>query len=93
LQPDSDEPDTRIKVPIELAIPREDQLSLDCDLEGNEGANRWFAYPRWSKNEKVIVFYASPSLHIYHVEDGSTVKVSTQEAADCPYPHMEATLE
>ena len=56
-----------------------------------EGANRWFAYPRWSKDEKVIVYHASPSLYIYNVEDGSTVKVSTQEAADYRYPHMEAT--
>ncbi len=56
-----------------------------------EGANRWFAYPRWSQDEKVIVYHASPSLYIYNVEDGSTVKVSTQEGADYRYPHMEAT--
>jgi len=56
-----------------------------------EGANRWFAYPRWSKDEKAIVYHASPSLYIYNVEDGSTVKVSTQEGADYRYPHMEAT--
>ncbi len=56
-----------------------------------EGANRWFAYPRWSKDEKVIVYHASPSLYLYNVEDGSTVKVSTQEGADYRYPHMEAT--
>lgn len=56
-----------------------------------EGANRWFAYPRWSNDEKVIVYQASPSLHIYNVEDGSTVKVSTQEGTDYRYPHMEAT--
>ena len=55
-----------------------------------EGANRWFAYPRWSKDEKVIVYHASPSLYIYNVEDGSTGKVSTQEGADYRYPHMEA---
>lgn len=54
-----------------------------------EGVNRWFAYPRWSKDEKVIVYHASPSLYIYHVEDGSTVRVSTQEGADYRYPHME----
>ena len=56
-----------------------------------KGANRWFAYPRWSKDEKVIVYHASPSLYIYRVEDGSTVKVSTQDGADYRYPHMEAT--
>ena len=56
-----------------------------------EGANRWFAYPRWSKDEKTIVYHASPSLYVYNVKDGSTVKVSTQEGADYRYPHMEAT--
>ncbi len=56
-----------------------------------EGTNRWFAYPRWSKDESVIVYHASPSLYVYNVEDGSTVKVSTQEGADYRYPHMEAT--
>jgi Tol biopolymer transport system component len=56
-----------------------------------KGANRWFAYPRWSKDEKVIVYHASPSLYIYRMEDGSTVKVSTQDGADYRYPHMEAT--
>ncbi len=56
-----------------------------------EGANRWFAYPRWSKDEQVIVYHASPSLYIYNVKDGSTAKVSTQEGADYRYPHMEAT--
>jgi len=56
-----------------------------------EGANRWFAYPRWSKDEQVIVYHASPSLYVYNVKDGSTAKVSTQEGADYRYPHMEAT--
>jgi len=56
-----------------------------------EGANRWFAYPRWSKDEKVIVYHASPSLYIYNVEDGTTMKVSTKGGADYRYPHMEAT--
>lgn len=55
-----------------------------------EGANRWFAYPRWTKDERMIVFHASPSLYIYNVEDGSTAKVSTQEGADYRYPHLEA---
>ena len=56
-----------------------------------EGANRWFAYPRWTKDEQAIVYHASPSLYIYSVKDGSTAKVSTQEGADYRYPHMEAT--
>jgi len=56
-----------------------------------EGANRWFAYPRWSKDETAIVYHASPSLYIYSLKDGSTQKVSTKDGADYRYPHMEAT--
>lgn len=56
-----------------------------------EGANRWFAYPRWTKDEKAIVYHASPSLYLYRLEDGSTVKVSTKDGADYRYPHCEAT--
>ena len=56
-----------------------------------EGANRWFAYPRWTKDEKAIVYHASPSLYMYKLEDGSTVQVSTKEGADYRYPHCEAT--
>jgi len=56
-----------------------------------QGANRWFAYPRWSKDEKAIVYHASPSLYLYTLEDESTVKVSTKDGADYRYPHMEAT--
>ena len=55
-----------------------------------EGANRWFAYPRWSKDEKAIVYHASPSLYLYTLEDGRTVKVSTRDGADYRYPHCEA---
>ena len=56
-----------------------------------EGANRWFAYPRWSKDETAIVYHASPSLYLYTVKDGTTVKVSARDGADYRYPHMEAT--
>ena len=56
-----------------------------------EGANRWFAYPRWTKGEKAIVYHASPSLYLYTLEDGTTVKVSTNDTADYRYPHCEAT--
>ena len=55
-----------------------------------EGANRWFAYPRWIKDETAIVYHASPSLYLYALEDGSTVKVSTNANADYRYPHCEA---
>ena len=56
-----------------------------------EGANRWFAYPRWTKDETAIVYHASPSLYLYTLEDGSTRKVSTNPRADYRYPHCEAT--
>ena len=56
-----------------------------------KGANRWFAYPRWTKDETAIVYHASPSLYLYTLEDGSTVKVSTNDGADYRYPHCEAT--
>jgi len=56
-----------------------------------EGANRWFAYPRWTKDEGAIVYHASPSLYLYTLKDGSTTKVSTKNGADYRYPHGEAT--
>ena len=56
-----------------------------------EGANRWFAYPRWTKDEAAIVYHASPSLYLYTLKDGSTAKVSTNDGADYRYPHCEAT--
>jgi hypothetical protein len=55
-----------------------------------EGANRWFAYPRWTKDETAIVYHASPSLYLYTLKDGSTRKVSTNNKADYRYPHCEA---
>jgi len=54
-----------------------------------EGANRWFAYPRWTKDEAAIVYHASPSLYLYTLKDGSTRKVSTKDGADYRYPHCE----
>ncbi len=54
------------------------------------GANRWFAYPRWTGDETAIVYHASPSLYLYTLKDGSTVKVSTNDSADYRYPHCEA---
>ncbi|MDA1052944.1 MAG: hypothetical protein O3C40_21030 [Planctomycetota bacterium] len=56
-----------------------------------KGANRWFAYPRWTKDEKAIVYHASPSLYLYTLADENTVKVSTSDGADYRYPHGEAT--
>ena len=54
-----------------------------------ERKNRWFAYPRWTKGEKAIVYHASPSLYLYTLADGSTVRVSTNPRADYRYPHGE----
>jgi hypothetical protein len=56
-----------------------------------EGANRWFAYPRWTNDEEAIVYHASPSLYLYTLADGATVKVSTKDGADYRYPHCQAT--
>jgi len=56
-----------------------------------EGANRWFAYPRWTKDEAAIVYHASPSLYMYTLENGTTAKVSMKDGADYRYPHCEAT--
>ena len=55
-----------------------------------EGADRWFAYPRWTKDEAAIVYHASPSLFLYTLKDGSTRQVSTNPRADYRYPHCEA---
>jgi Tol biopolymer transport system component len=56
-----------------------------------EGENRWFADPRWTKDESAIVYHASPALYLYSLEDQSTIKVSTDPRADYRYPHCEAT--
>jgi hypothetical protein len=60
-------------------------------IANKEGTNRWFAYPRWTKDEKAIVYHASPSLYLYTLADENTVKVSTSDGADYRYPHSEAT--
>ena len=36
--------------------------------------------PRWTKDENAIVYHASPSLYLYNVKDGSTIKVSFDNA-------------
>ncbi|TWT81016.1 Protein TolB [Planctomycetes bacterium CA13] len=59
---------------------------------GNPG---WFAYPRWTKDEKAIVYHANETgkgkLFLYTLKDGSTKQVSTNNNADYRYPHTEAT--
>jgi hypothetical protein len=49
-----------------------------------EGAKRWFAYPRWTKDEKAIVYHASPSLFLYTLADKNTVRVSTSDGGRLP---------
>ena len=50
---------------------------------------QWFAYPRWTKGEKAIVYHASRALYLYTLKDGSTKRVSTNPRADYRYPHGE----
>ena len=55
----------------------------------------WFAYPRWTKDEKEIVYHGHSAgkrpLFLYNVKEGATRKVSTDDGADYRYPHGEAT--
>ena len=67
------------------------RISNPKPIANEEGKNRWFAYPRWTKDESAIVYHASPALYLYTLKDGSTIKVSTDPKADYRYPHCEAT--
>ncbi|MEM8885354.1 MAG: hypothetical protein AAGD14_14895 [Planctomycetota bacterium] len=53
----------------------------------------WFAYPRWTKGEKAIVYHAhekgTRSLRLYTLKDGSTMQASVDPKADYRYPHGE----
>ena len=54
----------------------------------------WFAYPRWIDGEAAVVYHSGETgknqLYVYRLEDGSTLRVSTQAGADYRYPHGEA---
>jgi len=50
---------------------------------------QWFAYPRWTKGEKAIVYHAARALYLYNLKDGKTTRVSTNPRADYRYPHGE----
>ena len=65
-------------------------ITNEKPFANEEKKDRWFAYPRWTKDEKAIVYQASPSLYLYRLKDESTRKVSTTVGADYRYPHMEA---
>ena len=56
-----------------------------------EGKSIWYAYPRWTKDEKAIVYHAGGSLYLYTLENKKTVKISKEAGADYRYPHGEAT--
>jgi len=56
-----------------------------------EGKNVWFAYPRWTKDAREIVYHAGGKLFLHKLADASTRKVSTDNKADYRYPHGEAT--
>ena len=55
-----------------------------------EGKSIWYAYPRWTKDEKAIIYHAGGSLYLYTLEDKKTVKISKEAGADYRYPHGEA---
>ncbi len=64
-------------------------------IANKERKEAWFAYPRWTKDEKAIVYHAhergGTGLYLYTLKDGVTRKVSTNPRADYRYPHGEAT--
>jgi hypothetical protein len=55
----------------------------------------WFAYPRFTKDEKEIIYHGHAAgkraLYLYNIEKRITRKVSTDDGADYRYPHGEAT--
>ena len=65
-------------------------ISKAKPFANEEGKNIWFAYPRWTKDEKAIVYHAGRALYLYTLKDGSTRKVSTDAKADYRYPHGES---
>ena len=61
----------------------------------NEERKRfWYAYPRWIHGESAVVYHLNNTgkgqLYVYHLEDGSTKRVSPNADADYRYPHGEA---
>ena len=66
-------------------------ISNPVAFANEEGAKVWFAYPRWTPDEKAIVYHAGKKLFLYTLADQSTIQVSTDNEADYRYPHGEAT--
>ena len=54
-----------------------------------------YLYPRWTKDQSAVVYHCSRSgtkqLYMYRLEDGSTVRVSTDPESNYMFPHGEAT--
>lgn len=54
-----------------------------------------FLYPRWTKDEGAVVYHSKKGgtnqLYMYRVEDGSTIRVSTDPDANYMFPHGEET--
>lgn len=66
-------------------------VSNAVPFANDEGRNAWFAYPRWTPDEKAIMYHAARKLYLYTLADRSTRQVSTDGKADYRYPHGEAT--
>ena len=61
----------------------------------NEASDRGtlYLYPRWTKDESAVVYHCNKTgknqLYMYRLEDGSTVRVSTNSNANYMFPHGE----
>lgn len=55
----------------------------------------WYAYPRWTKDGKAIIYFANTTgkgkLYLYTLRTGKTKQISTNDSVDYRYPHGEAT--
>ena len=54
-----------------------------------KGKPVWFAYPRFTKDGKAIVYHAGKKLFLHTPGDRATRQVSTDDEADYRYPHGE----
>ena len=62
-------------------------------IANEERKSVWFAYPRWTKDGKAVIYHANTTgkgqLFLYTLKDGTTKKVSTNDNIDYRYPHGE----
>jgi Tol biopolymer transport system component len=63
-------------------------------IANKEGRKIWFAYPRWIDGEAAVTYHSGETgknqLYVYHLDNGSTKRVSRDASADYRYPHGEA---